>query len=124
MSVVEISAGDRVLFARARRMIDERDARMDASPPPRPPVRRAACVYFVQSAGSGSIKIGRTTNLGQRLLTLQAASGERLSLLAVIETEDHLSVEAGLHRRFANLRLHGEWFRPDVCLLAFIEQLG
>lgn len=73
-------------------------------------------VYFVQALAGGSIKIGKSDDVEQRLGSLQTGSPEPLGLLGVNET----AAESALHERFSALRLHGEWFKSDALLLLFI----
>jgi hypothetical protein len=79
-----------------------------------------AYVYFVQAATTGLIKIGCTGNVKKRLLELQAMNSEVLTLLGC--RPGSLEEEAFLHERFADLRRHGEWFKPATELLAFIRE--
>lgn len=69
-------------------------------------------VYLVQAGGDGPVKIGWTKAVGRRLGELQAASPVELELRGVLDAPPEL--EAALHRAFARLRLHGEWFQPVV----------
>ena len=74
-------------------------------------------VYFIQRESGGPIKIGYTkSNAKSRMRSLQTAHAEKLVLLATSDRH----AEKDLHERFADLRLHGEWFRADVRLLAWI----
>ncbi|WP_437309943.1 GIY-YIG nuclease family protein [Sorangium sp. So ce388] len=77
-------------------------------------------IYFIQEAPDGAIKIGYTGgDPFARLSALQTGNSKPLKLLAFAPgSSQH---ERGLHERFADLRLHGEWFRPDPRLLGFIE---
>ena len=78
-------------------------------------------VYFIESY-SGEIKIGRAVDPSVRLLDLQTGSPVGLRLIgSTPETKD--MNERSLHRRFASFRLHGEWFRREPDLLAFIEEV-
>ena len=66
------------------------------------------------------IKIGQTGNLPRRLKSLQAASPDSLTVLAVIpEDEDYT-----YHYRFSQDCVHGEWFRPSRDLMAFIATIS
>lgn len=76
-------------------------------------------IYFVQSA-SGPIKIGTTNDLHRRFSGLRTASAVRLVVLGTMP--GGAKAEAALHLLFADLRLEGEWFKPDARLLDFIEQ--
>jgi hypothetical protein len=78
-------------------------------------------IYFVRAGVKGPIKIGRTDQLSQRVQGLQVAHYEELTLLAV--EPGSRAVERALHQRFDHLRLRGEWFRPGMELLAYIESL-
>lgn len=73
--------------------------------------------YFIQ-ASAGPIKIGRTTNVSERLATLSSASHEPLTLLGTVEG----NLETECHTRFGEHRIRGEWFRPSAALLAFISE--
>lgn len=84
--------------------------------------RTDATIYFIQRGEGGPIKIGITASLTSRLRSLQTSSPTRLTVLATMPgtVED----EAGLHERFAAVRLSGEWFEPAEVLLAFIATLS
>lgn len=65
-------------------------------------------IYFIQSDyAEGFIKIGLATNLERRLEKLQCATAQR---------------EQEIHERFRDLRVRGEWFRPDESLVSFIKE--
>lgn len=78
------------------------------------------CVYFIRAGAVGAIKIGTTRgNPHARLRDLQTGNPEPLVLLAAMPGGP--DVERGLHERFADSRLTGEWFRPTERLLGFVE---
>lgn len=77
-------------------------------------------VYFIRNS-RGSIKIGSSMSVEDRLHQLETGAGERLDLLAA--APGSFGAERELHARFAGLREHGEWFSPGPELLAYIEQL-
>jgi hypothetical protein len=79
-------------------------------------------IYFIQLGSSGPIKIGYASRLKARVAQLQTASHEPLTVLAAIP--GGFGKERELHSQFANLRLHGEWFRPEPELLAHIGELA
>jgi hypothetical protein len=94
-------------------------------PPARPVQRREekpvlAGVYFIRA--DQEVKIGMSNNVHQRMKALSTMSPVPLELLAVVAGA-HLE-EAQLHRKFAHLRMHGEWFRAEPELLDFIESLN
>ena len=85
----------------------------------RVPIDRTAFVYFV--AGAGLIKIGTAKVVRTRLRDLQIGSPVRLELLVAIRGSRHL--EMLLHQRFEHLHAHGEWFRAEHELRAFIDEM-
>jgi hypothetical protein len=73
------------------------------------------CVYFaVSPLAPGLIKIGHTTNLAKRMVALGAR--------AVAVIPGTVDDELDLHRRFADLRWHGEWFVCTSVLSEFIAE--
>ncbi len=78
-------------------------------------------VYFIQNTVTGNIKIGISNNPSSRLYSLQHATVDHLVILLI--TEGTAEDEAGLHARFAEWRLRGEWFKPCDKLLALIASL-
>lgn len=75
-------------------------------------------VYFIQ-ADNGLVKIGVSANLESRLATLQAMSPIPLTLCAWMH--GGFSLEQTLHDRFADCHSHGEWFKPNRDLEAYIK---
>jgi len=78
-------------------------------------------VYFIQAGDGGPIKIGVTTDVQDRLSTLQI--GSALPLVLLLEVWGGIEQERGYHETFAEHRMRGEWFAPHEDLLAFIEHL-
>lgn len=75
--------------------------------------RYSSYVYFVKADGPESpVKIGLSNDPDTRVKTLQAASPERLYVIATMPGDAW--VEKRLHERFAEGRLGGEWFRRDT----------
>jgi hypothetical protein len=62
--------------------------------------------YFFLDAAAGRLKIGRSTNVKERLRTKSHEVGAELVLVATIPGDE----EATLHFQFAHARLKGEWF--------------
>lgn len=83
--------------------------------------RSAMRVYFLRSRATGLIKIGSSAQVGARVQALQTASGEHLELIIDIPGGD--GQEGLLHKRFANSRERGEWFRPTPELLELLGDL-
>lgn len=73
----------------------------------------------MQAVIGGPVKIGYTSgDMRQRLAALQCGSPFELKVCRL--EQGPRSQENVLHRRFAHLRLHGEWFEPGQDLLAYI----
>lgn len=70
-------------------------------------------VYFMRR--ENFIKIGTTYNLRQRASVLNAT--------VLAKTPGSYSEEKLMHKRFASLRRHGEWFEPGPELIALINEL-
>lgn len=76
--------------------------------------RRQPLVYVI--GGEALIKIGCTCDLESRLETLRAASPVALRFIAAHLTSTKKAaheLEAQLHTRFIDARVHHEWFRVD-----------
>lgn len=65
-------------------------------------------VYFITAREVCRVKIGYAKNPQARALTAQTGSPVRLALERVCE--GGLAEETALHERFAEARMHGEWF--------------
>lgn len=79
----------------------------------------AGFVYFIQGGAGGLIKIGCTSSQPNvRFAALQIGSPVKLVKLGLVK--GGFDREAELHRQFAHLREHGEWFRPEKDLTDFI----
>ena len=78
-------------------------------------------VYFVQAGKLGPVKIGTTTDINARLLDLQCANPDKLTLLGTLP--GNADTERALHQAFAAHNIRGEWFRPASQLMIFIARL-
>tara|TARA_B100000745_G_scaffold286574_1_gene222614 strand:- start:5660 stop:5968 length:309 start_codon:yes stop_codon:yes gene_type:complete len=67
-------------------------------------------LYIIQSAVTGSFKIGRTSNVEKRICQLQTSSPYPLRL--VVHIEGAGNQELALHKRLRDYRIrdNGEWF--------------
>lgn len=91
-------------------------------PPGRKKKSKRGYVYFVQAGVGGPVKIGMAASVDKRLADLQQAHYEQLVLLACFASEDCYYDEQELQKRFSNLRIRGEWFRPGAELLNYVKE--
>src|SRR5258707_11256206 len=79
-------------------------------------------VYFLQSTSPEQlIKIGNSENPRNRVSELQTGNGYRLILLKVVKGGK--VEERELHKKFQDLQVCGEWFKPEQKLVDFIDSL-
>jgi hypothetical protein len=69
-------------------------------------------IYFMQDTLTKAIKIGYSKNPKKRRSGLQTATPNQLVLLG--EIHGGLEHETAYHERFADFRIHGEWFKGDI----------
>lgn len=86
----------------------------------KPSTRRR--IYFVQAA-TGEVKIGVTTSakIRNKLRSIQTYCPSKIRLLLVVE-ERNIMPEHEIHKKFANIRIRGEWFSPSPELLDWIKK--
>jgi hypothetical protein len=75
-------------------------------------------VYFIEAVGLDRVKIGWSTNLRQRVTQLRMASAVPLRVL--FHQPGDVERERELHARFADLRVHGEWFTLASSIRSYI----
>ena len=80
-------------------------------------------VYFLEAPKSKLIKIGYGSDVKRRVMRLQTGSPERLCILGVLPSMDPINLERHLHRKFADLRVHGEWFKRSPGLTRLLNTL-
>jgi hypothetical protein len=76
-------------------------------------------VYFIVSGER--VKIGYSVNPKMRLKRLKTGAPQPLEIVATVPAYPHN--ERRLHKQFSDYRLHGEWFRHEGELRAFIARL-
>ena len=75
---------------------------------------------YIYVVGFGPyVKIGFSENFGRRLIALQQGVPETLTVYSFQAGSD--KIEHQLHKRFADYRLRGEWFRKEGELAAWID---
>lgn len=75
-------------------------------------------VYFIQASQLGLVKIGFSSNVPKRLLSLKTGCPDNLVILKIIPGGQER--ERVLHKKFADIRVKGEWFSPSDELMSFI----
>ena len=88
----------------------------------RQPLKGAALIYFILAEQPGRVKIGYAADPHQRKKDLQVGSPVPLALIAVIPGDR--TTEPALHKRFARVRSHGEWFEFDDTIKQFLIEHG
>ena len=90
---------------------------------PTPPVFDATSnsgVYFIQGEITRRIKIGFSDQVDKRIKALETS--EPLRLLHVMPNVS-TDMERDLHKKFAHLRVIGEWFDGEQELIGYIKSL-
>jgi hypothetical protein len=78
----------------------------------------AGFVYVVEAVNMGFYKIGKTNNVRQRMSGIKMPFDCRL--VHTISSNSPLLTEKHLHKRFADKRVNGEWFKLDAADLAYL----
>lgn len=92
-------------YAQIASMMDEVEATIIY----RNPSLREGWVYLISSGAF--YKIGRSDTLERRVKEIRVAQPEAATLLHAIRTDDPAGIETYWHRRFADQRANGEWFK-------------
>jgi len=78
-------------------------------------------VYFIQSGEEGLIKIGSSTDLINRIITLQIGNPCELKLRESIK--GNWEKEKEIQNKFQHIKYRGEWFFPTVELTNYIKEI-
>lgn len=87
--------------------------------PPKGTFWRKGDIYFI--AAGDFVKIGFTTSPVGRIRSIKTATPLPLKILH--HQRGTMKQERELHRRFAAIRVRGEWFRKTPELLDYIEEI-
>lgn len=79
-------------------------------------------VYFIKPITDNIVKIGFSTDLKQRLYSLQMDSWSKLEVLTYLPGT--LETERTLHENFSHLHVRGEWFEYAADLPPFIDRVA
>lgn len=79
------------------------------------------CLYFIQEGGSGYIKIGISRDPDSRLRLLRVDNPHDLTVLGRFRVDEFAEFDA--HHALRDLKVRGEWFRPEAALFTHLEAL-
>lgn len=91
------------------------------SRPKKKPTYKEGYVYFLKSLEDNIYKIGYSTNLNKRLDKITPKLPFEVKLAYKIKHNKVYRLEQYLHKKFADKRLNGEWFKLDANDIEYIK---
>lgn len=85
------------------------------------PKPRGGCDVYVIKCGT-YVKIGKAANVKKRLAGIQGFIPFDIELVAVLTDGDGHQLELDLHKRFAEHRHRGEWFRFNGSIAKWVVE--
>ncbi len=82
---------------------------------------RRNTIYFVERVTDNAVKIGWTGDVMRRVAELRKETGSGIEIIACVPGDQR--DEAGLHKRFRDARIAGEWFLPTNELKSYVASL-
>lgn len=79
---------------------------------------KSGWVYLIHAEGTNRYKIGRTIDISRRVAELTYQSPYPLEIISYFKSDYPSEDELALHEKFADRRVHGEWFKWD-CFNSF-----
>jgi hypothetical protein len=78
-------------------------------------------IYVIE--GNGYYKIGHAIDLDRRIAQLNTQLPVPVKTICIIQSDDYIELERGLHERFADARANGEWFKLERHQIAYLQRL-
>jgi hypothetical protein len=103
--------------------VSEYEEEEDYLPTPAKEKKRPGYIYLLRAA-DGHCKIGRAGNVESRVRLIGTDIPYKVETVHTFPVDDSCAVELELHKRFADKRANGEWFRLDAADVEYICSLG